>query len=114
MIYIAKENESFDAEILRQELVKAIGAEGWYINTAGNTVTLETIMPFDLIGGAGQAAEATIFAHFANGETRTHNKAILAQITALEATQTPRRVREGGTWLAELDAKIAALRSQLL
>ena len=108
MIYIAKENESFDAEILRQELVKAIGAEGWYINTAGNTVEFVCDFP------ATPLIDETILVHFANGETRAHNKAILAQITALEATQTPRRVREGGAWLAELDAKIAALRSQLL
>jgi hypothetical protein len=44
------------------------------------------------------------------------NELILQQIVALEATQTPRRIREGGatvagaTWLADLEAQIAALR----
>lgn len=108
MIYIAKENESFDAEILRQELVNAIGPDYWYINTAGNTV--EFCPTVDLFADPAP----TILAHFANGENRTHNAAILKQITALEATQTPRRVREGGAWMVELDAQIAALRESLL
>lgn len=43
---------------------------------------------------------------------------VLQQIEALEATATPRRLREAalGTdagWLANLDAQIAALRAQL-
>jgi hypothetical protein len=103
--YTTQENESFDAEILRQELVKAIGADGWYINTAGNTVTFV---------GEGFDPEATILAHFANGAKRDHNTAILKQIDALEAAQTPRRVREGGQWMVDLDAKIAALRAGML
>lgn len=111
MIYIAKENESFDAEILRQELVKAIGAEGWYLNTAGNTV--DWVKQCDDIN-IPAVAETTILAHFANGATRAHNAVILKQITVLEATQTPRRVREGGAWMVELDAQITALRGQLL
>ena len=46
------------------------------------------------------------------------NAAIDAQIAALEATMTPRRVREatvtdaGKAWLVGLDAQIAALRAQ--
>lgn len=46
------------------------------------------------------------------------NAAIDAQILALEALQTPRRIREaalteaGKAWLADLDAQIAALRVQ--
>ena len=46
------------------------------------------------------------------------NAAIDAQILALEALQTPRRIREaalteaGRAWLADLDAQIAALRAQ--
>lgn len=45
--------------------------------------------------------------------------AIRAEIAALEATATPRRMREaaltdaGRAWLADLDAAIAALRAQL-
>lgn len=46
------------------------------------------------------------------------NAAIDAQIAALEAQQTPRRIRdtlltpEGAAWLADLEAQIAALRAQ--
>lgn len=54
-----------------------------------------------------------------------HNANIRAQIVALEATQTPRRIREansanakiaadGKAWFDELEAEIAALRSQML
>lgn len=41
------------------------------------------------------------------------NNAIKAQIDALEATQTPRRVREGGQWMTDLNTQITALRAQL-
>ena len=47
------------------------------------------------------------------------NAPILAQISALEATVTQRRLREsvtttaGKTWLANVDTQIAALRAQL-
>jgi hypothetical protein len=99
-----EKNESFDAETLRQELVIAIGADGWHLNTAGNTVEFV---------GDGFDPSATILAHFANGATRTANKAILKQIAELEAKQTPRRVREGGAWLIALEAQVAALRGQL-
>lgn len=108
MIYTLQEGQSFDAEILRQELVRAIGADGWYINTAGNQVDFVTA-DLAFMVGAGEV----IAAHFANGETRDHNKAILKQIAELEATQTPRRIREGGQWMIDLEAQIAALRSQL-
>lgn len=46
------------------------------------------------------------------------NAAIDAQIAALEATQTPRRMRDaaltdlGKTWLQDLENRIAALRAQ--
>jgi hypothetical protein len=110
MIYTTQLGESFDAEILRQELVAAIGADGWYLNTAGNTVE------FVCYTGAGPSisADSTVLAHFANGTIREANKAILKQIAELEATQTPRRVREGGQWMIDLEVKIAALRGQLL
>lgn len=43
---------------------------------------------------------------------------LLAQIAALEATQTPRRIRNAvagtdGGWLASLETQIAALRAKL-
>lgn len=109
MIYTAKENESFDAEILRQELVAAIGADGWHLNTAGNQVEFVHDGITDIIDPA-----QFIQLHFTNGPTREHNAAIKKQIADLEATQTPRRVREGGQWMIDLEAQIAALRGQLL
>lgn len=122
MIYTLQEGQSFDAEILRQELVAALGAEGWHINTAGSEVVVinENRVPYtgsnDVIPSEEvfwRTVETVILAHFANAATRTHNAAIFKQITALEATQTPRRVREGGVWMSNLDAAIAMLRSQL-
>ncbi len=47
------------------------------------------------------------------------NAPIANQIAAIEGTVTPRRLREavtttdGKTWLADIDAQIAALRAQL-
>ena len=41
------------------------------------------------------------------------NESIKAQISALEATQTPRREREGGQWMIDLNNQIEALRAQL-
>lgn len=51
--------------------------------------------------------------------TSEQNAVIDAQIRALEATATPRRMREAALgvddgWLAALDAQIAALRTQRL
>ena len=46
-------------------------------------------------------------------EAEEANNAIIRQIIALEETQTPRRVREGGQWMVDLNAKISALRAQL-
>ena len=112
MIYTTKENESFDPEILRQELVVAIGPNGWSLQTGGNTVTFNYAWG-ELPEGYPALIESTILAHFANGATREANKAILKQIAELEATQTPRRIREGGQWMVDLDAQIAALRKNL-
>lgn len=109
MIYTLQEGQNFDAEILRQELVVAIGADGWHLNTAGNQVEwINTDLP------ATTDPEPIIQLHFTNGPKREHNKAILKQITDLEATQTPRRIREGGQWLVDLEAQIQVLRGQLL
>jgi hypothetical protein len=118
MIYTLQEGQSFDPEILRQELVAAIGSTGWHLNTAGNTVHLQmdrwfqSLLETDCEGPT--TAERAVLAHFANGTIREANKAILKQIVELEAKQTPRRVREGGQWMIDLEAQIAALRGQLL
>ena len=114
MIYTTQEGQSFDPEILRQELVKAIGADGWYLNSAGDTVEFVSNRVFGGEASDYPQAESTILAHFANGATRESNKAILKQIADLEATQTPRRIREGGQWLADLESQIAVLREQLV
>lgn len=60
MIYTLQPGQSFDAEILRQELVAALGPDDWHINTAGNTV--------EFFGDGDPSA--VILAHFDNGATR--------------------------------------------
>ena len=104
MIYTCKPEESFDPEILRQELQKQFGGFNWYINTSGNTVEFVKTEPDDY------DPESTILAHFANGATREANKAILKQIAELEKLQdTPRRIREAmfdPTWMKDLDVAI--------
>lgn len=79
MIYTTQPGESFDAEILRQELVVAIGPDGWSLQTAGNQVTFI---------GEGFDPSATIRAHFANSATREHNKGIDTDILSME-TKNP-------------------------
>lgn len=111
MIYTTQEGQSFDAEELRKELVAAIGADGWFINTQGNTVMV--LQDGDTVYFNPETVDDVVEAHFANGLTRESNKAILKQIADLEATQTPRRIREGGQWLVDLEAQIAALRGEL-
>ena len=76
MIYTCKQDENFDPEILRQELVAAIGADGWHLNTAGSTV--------EFVGDAFDP-EAVILAHFTNGPARA---AAAATKVALKETDT--------------------------
>jgi hypothetical protein len=62
--------------------------------------------------------EAQIRARWAIAEAEQTTQATKDQIAALEAQQTPRRIREAlaGTdngWLADLNAQIAALRAQI-
>ena len=65
MKYTLTEGQSFDPEILRQELVADIGPVGWYINTSGNMVEFV---------GDGFDPEAAILAHFDNGAVREQAK----------------------------------------
>lgn len=66
MKYTLSENQSFDPEVLHQELVTALGPTGWHINTYGDTV--------EFISTENLDPEATILAHFDNGSTRTKNR----------------------------------------
>ena len=64
------------------------------------------------------ATEKELAAAFPNYAAIKQQNAIKAQITALESTQTPRRLREAivgtdGGWLANLESEIAVLRGQL-
>jgi hypothetical protein len=113
MIYTTQEGQSFDPEILRQELVAAIGADGWYISTAGNQVTFVEQRPMDV---EAVIVDEVIGNHFANGAVRTANATLLKQIAELESQQTPRRIREAlvdPSWMQGVDAQIAALRGAL-
>ena len=59
------------------------------------------------------AVRAVIQAHIDNTEKREANKAVIKQITALEATVTQRMLRERGQRLTDVDTQIATLRGQL-
>lgn len=49
----------------------------------------------------------------ATWEAAQPNEIIKHQISALEGTQTLRRIREGGQWMIDLNNQIAALRARL-
>ena len=57
--------------------------------------------------------------YLAQEQTKADNKPILDQIQALEASVTPRRIREahagtdGKKWIADIDSQIATLRKGL-
>lgn len=71
----------------------------------------------ELFDGATLPDPAAVMAYEANYNAaqalQASNQVIKQQIDALEATQTPRRIREGGQWLADLNTQISALRAQL-
>ena len=99
---------NIDHELLRQELDKAGLPEGWYLTGYQGYV--------EYIGESEDVAGPIIVEHIANADKREANKAILKQIEELEATATPRRIRESltdPTWMKALDAQIAVLRGQL-
>lgn len=83
MKYTTKENESFDAEILRKELVAAIGPNGWSLQTGGNTVTFDYAWG-ELPEGYPALIESTILAHFANSAKRENNTSVSQNIQAIE------------------------------
>jgi hypothetical protein len=75
----------FDAEILRQELVAALGANGWYLNGSQGSITFVS-------DNAALNPTATITAHLANGSARL-KAAIWVKIKAL------RDLRQSGGYL---------------
>ena len=101
-------------------LITATGQIGPFASitrTTGDTGWLagDCIYPDGVIG------EATVGDYTPPAPTAEQTNApTLAAITALEATVTPRRVREavtspaGYAWLANVDAEIAALRGSLV
>ena len=69
-------------------------------------------------GGAECPSESAINAAFDADAGQRARRVLLAQIAALEALETHRRLREAalgidGGWMAAHDAEIAALRAQL-
>jgi len=98
-----------DHEALRQELVKILPENNWYLTGATGEVTFN--------GEGEEIAAPVIEQHILDAPKREANNAILTQIKELEATATPRRIRESltdATWMKALDAQIATLRGQLL
>jgi len=79
---------------------------------------IATLYPLDEAGEESEAELAAVLAPYGLTVYPDPNAAIDAQIQALEATVTQRRLREaaltdeGKAWLADLDAQIAALRAQ--
>ncbi len=89
----------------------------WYWLVAGNTTQVYS----SATGAYVPSTDATYEAWLASGGIPTRISAddmLKIQIDILEATQTPRRLREAangtdGGWLKTLDAEIVALRTQL-
>ena len=82
-------------------------------------VDIESVSPRPAVGwGATETNGAWTFAAPVI-PVPSPTDAILAQISALEATQTPRRIRDavsstaGADWLVALETQIEALRAQL-
>jgi len=102
---------TIDHEALRQEIAKVLPESGWYLTGATGEVT------FNTFNGEGEdVATPVIEQHILDAPKRGANSIILTQIKDLEATATPRRIRESltdATWMKALDAQIAALRGQL-
>ena len=80
---------------------KAVGVyEYWYDESNPPAGKKRTGVFLSIDAVAGTVTETAVF----------DSLSIREQIAALEATQTPRRVREGGQWMVDLEAQIAALR----
>ena len=86
MIYTITEGQSFDPEILRQELVATVGETGWYISTSGNQVEFV---------GEGFDPSEVILAHFANGLAREQAK-LKAKIKEIRAAALDRFPNNSG------------------
>lgn len=86
MIYTTAEGQSFDPEILRQELVATLGETGWHINTSANQVVFV---------GDGFDPSVTILAHFDNGPAREQTR-LKAKIKAIRETSLEKFPKNSG------------------
>jgi hypothetical protein len=85
MKYTTTEGQSFDPEILRQELVATFGAEGNKISTAPGSV--------DYLGEGD--ASTVILAHFNNGAAREEQK-LRDRVKAIRASALDRFPKNSG------------------
>ena len=91
----------------------AINNSGIEIEVADN-ITVKTVDGVHYL--LTPAEETEMLARGVAHEAGANNRSISAQIVALEAKQTPRRIREAivdPTWMQSLNNQIAALRTQL-
>ncbi len=101
---------AIDAAELNLELTEALGVDGWKASHAPwcAVVELDDETKADIV-------QRVVEDHIANTAKREHNKAVLAGITALEASVTQRMLREAAlgdsTRLAAVNSQIAALRA---
>lgn len=86
MIYAITEGQSFNLEILRQELVASLGATGWYILEASNQVEFV---------GEGFDPSATILAHFDGGTAREQAR-LKTQIKQIRETSLEKFPKNSG------------------
>lgn len=109
--YRVQDASTIDQTVLNREL-QAAGFSLDGSSISGTTITTD--------GKEDPVAfQAVLDAHVLAAPKRATNKAILAKIDAIEAAETPRRIREAllgadGGWLKNQDAAIAALRATLL
>lgn len=97
MIHTTTEGQSFDPEILRQELVAALGETGWHINTAGDQVEFV---------GEGFDLGSIILVHFDNGAAREADRVrggIRTEYAKkMAAVAAPYKQEERETWFTQL------------
>jgi hypothetical protein len=82
-----------------------------------DSIEMEHLLPVDAVNISDNEVEVIKALKF---PPKTGNAALLEQIGIIEASVTPRRLREaalteaGKAWLADVDSQIAVLRNQLV